>query len=644
MSKSEKSKILHSMSHSFLVVTFIILNIISVSHIALADFPSQDLLTILEKRLLKKPDCLPDCADISQMNLSIYPDRLKIKITVHTAIDTVIPLPAVAGEWLPEQITIDTKPATGIRQDLQKHIWVFIKKGRHQLILRGQAPNGNQFHMPLQIKPRHIKTQAVGWEIQGISDNQIADSLQFNRIQKNTQRMKHQITIPPFFHVERVLYISLQWHVITTVKRMTPVNHPVSIEIPLLDGESLMTGQIQVKDKKVLVSMKANQSQVQWQSVLEYQPDIHLVAPQTNQWIETWILDADTRLHIDFEGIPVIHHQDSQGKHRPTWQPWPSEIVHIKLSRLKPIEGNNMTIDHVKVDMHPGKHFHRIKLSMHVRVSMGQTHTIRIPEQSIVQKILIDRNSLPVTSEQNNIKLPLDPGAHHIEIKWHHPKTGYCFLKFPQVQIGAAVNTTLNLHLPGNAWILWTNGPQMGPVVLFWSYLTLLLIISFALARLNWTPLNTWQWFLLGLGLSQIQYFEAIVVVGWFLIFYSRKQNPLPDSRWLFNIRQLGLIVLSVAALFIIYKAIHSGLLGIPQMQIKGNGSSWKFLTWYIDHIDNTIPQPWVIYLPLFMFRIAMLLWALWMAHSLIQWIRWMWMCFSEGGIFRNKSAAFSIK
>jgi hypothetical protein len=637
--KKEKHNDNYAVSNALINVALaiIIWCTMPVSNTVLADYPSIDILNHLEKRLLEKPECLPDCADISQMNLSIYPDRLKMILTVHAAIDTILPLPSMAGEWLPEQITIDTKPATGIRQDLQKHIWVYIKKGRHQLILRGQTPHRNQFHMPFQIKPKHIKTQAVGWEIQGISDGQIADSLQFNRIQKNVQKMKQKITIPPFFHVERVLYISLQWHVVTTVKRITPASHPVSIEIPLLDGESLMTGQLQVKNKNVLVSMSANQSKVQWQSVLEYQPKIHLVAPQTNQWVETWILDADTQLHIDFEGIPVIHHQDSQGKHRPTWQPWPSEILDIKLSKLKPIDGKTMTIDQVKIDMHPGKLFHQVNLSMHVRVSMGQTHTVKIPEASIIQQILIDRQSLPVAAEQNYIKLPMDPGAHHIEIKWHHPEQTYCFLKFPQVQIGAAVNTTLNLHLPGNAWILWTNGPKMGPVVLFWGYLILLLIISFALANLNWTPLRAWQWFLLGLGLSQTHFFEAIVVVGWFLLFYYRKQNILKGSRWLFNIRQLGLIVLSVAALFIIYEAIHSGLLGIPQMQIKGNGSSWRFLSWYIDQIDNKIPQPWVIYLPLFMYRIAMLLWALWMAHSLIQWIRWMWMCFSEGGIFRVK-------
>jgi len=604
----------------------------------MADYPSSDLLKILEKRLLEKPECLPDCANFSQMNLSIFPDRLKISLTVHTAIDTVIPLPAIADEWLPSNITIDAKPAVGVRQDLQKHIWVYVTKGIHQLVLRGKTPNRNQFHMPLQLKPQHIETQTVGWDIQGVSDDgQIANSLQFNRIQQNSEKLFHQVAIPPFYTVERVLYINLQWHVMTTVKRITPPNHPVSIEIPLMNGESLMTGQVQVKDHKALVSMKSNQSQVQWQSVLEYQPKIHLKAPQTNQWVETWILDASPQLHVHFDGIPVIHHQDSRGQHRPTWKPWPSESVEIELSSLTPIDGKNMTIDQVQLDMYPGKNFHQLNLSMRVRVSMGQTHTIKIPEKSIIQQVLIDKLSIPKSVEQNIIQLPLDPGEHHVEIKWHQHEPAYCFLKFPRVEIGEAVNATLNLNLPGNAWILWLNGPTMGPVVLFWSFLILNAIVSFTLGRLSWTPLKAWQFFLLGLGLSQIHVLESIVVVAWFIVFYYRKQNIMQGSRWLFNLRQLGLIIWSCVALYMIYMAIHSGLLGIPHMQIKGNGSSWKFLSWYIDQVNTTLPQPWMVFLPLYMFRITMLLWALWMAQSLINWLRWMWLCFSEGGIFRSK-------
>jgi len=32
-----------------------------------------------------------------------------------------------------------------------------------------------------------------------------------------------------------------------------------------------------------------------------------------------------------------------------------------------------------------------------------------------------------------------------------------------------------------------------------------------------------------------------------------------------------------------------------------------------------------------------MLAWALWLASSLLEWVRWGWTCFSEGGLWRRK-------
>jgi hypothetical protein len=606
----------------------------------LAEIPSPDFLKQLEDRLLEEPDCLPHCADISNMTVFITLNRLKIVMTVHAAEDTIIPLPAIDGEWMPNQVQCNKSIAKGLRKDTDKQLWMYVQKGIHTICLRGSLPDRHQFNLPLVLKPRHIDTNISGWEIQGIgNDGQIADSIQLIRQEKKKSSLFDQhISASPFFHVQRVLYISVQWHVITKVIRTTPDDQPISIEIPLLQKESIITQNIQVKSNKALVSMKARQSTIEWQSVLKKAPTIHLKAPETNSWVETWILDADTKQHVSFDGIPVIHHQDSQGRHRPTWRPWPGEMVNIHFSQLETVEGKNLTIERVLLDWYPGKRFHQATLKLNIRVSMGQSHTITLPEKSIVQNIYMNRLSLPVTPENNKIRLPLDPGNHQIEIKWHQQDSSLLFFQFPRINVGSdAVNVIMNLHLAKNSWILWAGGPQMGPVVLFWSYVMLVLLVAFALGYTKWSPLKTWQWFLLGLGLTQIHFFEAMIVVGWFLSFYHRQQYHMPNSRLLFNLRQLLLVCATAAALHFIYIAIHSGLLGIPNMQINGNGSTWTLLSWYQDRMIDFLPQPWILFLPLYVFRIVMLVWALWMAQSLIQWIKWMWSCFSDGGIWRNK-------
>jgi hypothetical protein len=49
-------------------------------------------------------------------------------------------------------------------------------------------------------------------------------------------------------------------------------------------------------------------------------------------------------------------------------------------------------------------------------------------------------------------------------------------------------------------------------------------------------------------------------------------------------------------------------------------------LQWYHDKSSGSLPQGWVISLPMMVYRIVMLLWSLWLAFSLMSWIRWAWL------------------
>ncbi len=48
------------------------------------------------------------------------------------------------------------------------------------------------------------------------------------------------------------------------------------------------------------------------------------------------------------------------------------------------------------------------------------------------------------------------------------------------------------------------------------------------------------------------------------------------------------------------------------------------------------LPQPEVLSAPLWVYRVLMLLWSLWLAVSLLRWWRWGWDCLSEGGLLRG--------
>jgi hypothetical protein len=98
---------------------------------------------------------------------------------------------------------------------------------------------------------------------------------------------------------------------------------------------------------------------------------------------------------------------------------------------------------------------------------------------------------------------------------------------------------------------------------------------------------------------------------------------------------QLLLAALTLAALAALVYAIQVGLLGAPQMQIAGNGSSAEVLRWYQDRSAAELPRPWVFSLSVWFYRLAMLAWSLWLAQSLLRWLRWGFAQWSAGGIWR---------
>jgi hypothetical protein len=91
-------------------------------------------------------------------------------------------------------------------------------------------------------------------------------------------------------------------------------------------------------------------------------------------------------------------------------------------------------------------------------------------------------------------------------------------------------------------------------------------------------------------------------------------------------------------SLGLLYVAIHQGLLFRPDMQIEGGGSSDALLRWYADRVTGDAPAAGVLSLPMWLYRVGMLLWALWLAASLVRGAGPAWRAFSEGGPWRKLS------
>jgi hypothetical protein len=103
-----------------------------------------------------------------------------------------------------------------------------------------------------------------------------------------------------------------------------------------------------------------------------------------------------------------------------------------------------------------------------------------------------------------------------------------------------------------------------------------------------------------------------------------------------YNVTQLLLAWLTVATLGCLYAAVHSGLLVQPDMQVIGAGSSGSSLHWYVDKVGGELPSASIVSTPLWVFRLLMLSWSLWLAASIVRWLPWAFSCFKEGGLWRS--------
>jgi hypothetical protein len=144
------------------------------------------------------------------------------------------------------------------------------------------------------------------------------------------------------------------------------------------------------------------------------------------------------------------------------------------------------------------------------------------------------------------------------------------------------------------------------------------------------TQLKFYQLLLLGIGMSQSNLAGVLLVVGWLIALDYRKKVKPDMDQGTFNLIQIGLGGLTVLALLSLVFAISQGLLGHPDMNIVGNGSSRNLLRWYQDYSMSTLPQAWLLSIPMFWYRLAMLAWALWLSFTLIRILRYGWQAFSE--------------
>ena len=627
----------------------LLFGIIGVSQNGLAQgFPGNDLLQQLRQRSIEAPRCAPACASIAQAQISASGDSITVTLEAHAGERVALPLPYDPAAIV-KAIQVDGVAGEGVARDAAGQLWLAVGRGVRRIQLELQTPS-DKLALAFPLKPARVLFQAQGWEASGLADDRLlTETLTLARARDNAGSAPTAGVqqFPPYVRVQRHLTLGLEWSVSGAALRLSPGQGGFTVDLPLLAGEHVSSTGIKVQNGKVQVSIADNQAQAEWSSTLDKADTLALTAPALSDRAEVWTVLVSPVWHVDFSGVPdmVPDKADANDFRNFEFHPLPGESLSLRITRPAAAQGTSRAIDAASLVNEAGQRASTQALSFSLRSSQGGEQGISLPTDAEVLSVSKDGIALNLRARDGKLSLPITPGTQRYDVRFRRAESIGLVAHAAVVSLGMpAANINLSLQLPADRWLLASRGPTVGPAVLYWGELIVMIAFAYALARTRRTRLRYREWLLLGLGFSTFSWVALLVVVAWLFVFDWRERAEMPSSRLRFNLLQSALALLTIVAVLCLVSAIPQGLLGQPDMHVTGNGSSAYQLRWFADRSADELPVVTAISIPLWVYKVLMLAWSLWLANALIGWLRTGFAAWTRGGYWRGKAAPMNSR
>jgi len=510
---------------------------------------------------------------------------------------------------------------------------------------------GDSMTLTLGTPPHEVSAMAPGWVVDGVDDEgHVEGSIQLSRSAEPGQAPAEAETgpqsLPPWLHIWRDFVLGVKWTVVTQVKRVSPKGTPIVARFPLLPGEKVVTADLLVEGSDVVMSLGRDADTLRWESAIEPRDKLELRAPEGKPWTELWFVRCGPIWRCTAKGLDPFQRMSVDQTWLPAYRPWPGETLSWSIVRPGPAQGQSATIDEATLTFVPGLRLLNAELTLGIRTSTGGTQRLRLSPEAKIQKLSVKGSEQPVRFENGELGLALTPGTQQVVVKWQQPGGIGLKIRTPRVELGAeAVNARVVVRAPADRWLLAFGGPSWGPSTTFWATFVLLLAVGAILGRLRLSPLRSSQWCLLAIGFVTLPAAVAIIVACWFFLLAYRKGWSIHKPVWR-NLAQVGLLAATAAFAVCLVGAVVTVLTKLPMMVSAGFERPWlNFvsdakgsgieLQWYAERVANAMPEPWILSAPQWLWRVLMLAWAVWLAWSLLSWMRWAWANFTDGGAWR---------
>jgi len=614
------------------------LSVVATSRVHAATTPDPVLIDQLRARLLEPPRCAPDCAEVLAADVRVVRGHLDIALTV-SALDTIgLALPGAEPNWAADVVELDGGTAGWVQRSPEGIRYVSLTPGRHVVRIAGPIASVDALSVAFPARPRLIDVSAPDFDVGGVSERHLTSgALELMRRHVVTaSAASRQEEFPPFVDVDRLFHISHQWTIDTTVTRMAPRAAAFTVSLPLLAQEAVVTAGVTASDGVVKVGLGAGEERVALTSILPRADTLELAAPRDAPYAVHWRFEVAPSWHVEFSGLPAVAPATATGVWTFEYYPRPGEHLAVRVTRPGASSGGPLAFDHAELHTVAGPRSSDTTLVLDYRSTQGGRETLRLPAAATVTKVLSDGEPLALRPEHGELSLSALPGRHRWLIGWQAPSGAQLLTRVPTVALASpAANLELSLQLPEDRWVLYTFGPAVGPSVLYWSELLLFLLVAALLGRSALSPLPIRDWLLLGLGLSTFSWAVLGLFVLFVVTFHWRSRTAPPDDPTRFNLLQAGTAALAVIALAAVIAAVPEGLLAHPNMRMAPSTYSGE-LAWFVDQAAGLLPSPGVLSVPLWVYKAAMLAWALWLPFALTRWTRWAWRVYARDGLWKS--------
>lgn len=595
-----------------------------------------DLLYELRERLFEPALCHPECATIESTHIQTDGSSLTLTAKINVFDATTMAIPALGNQW-PAQVLLNKNAAALMRNE--NELWIALPAGNHTLNMKGNVQLGQTLDLSFSHTVHNLTVELDNWQLSN-SENP-SRHIQLDPVIDTSVQQPDLIPndIAPLLKVERHIHLGIDWTVQTTITRIAPEQGGISTFIPLLAGEMPLSEK-QLVNNAMPVQLAPNERYQQWRSRLEPSAELRLNAPtEANAWYETWTLTAAPLWHIEAASDSTM----IMNNNRVSWLPRPQDQLTLAVSRPEPADGATLVINALSVQHNMGPGIQNTNLDIGIQTLQGGNFNFQLPEGAELSRLYVNGIEKPNTQKRGNISIPVNSDTQSLGMEWQVPSELSLLTQPTPLQLNYPyANTHVTVHLPRDRWVLWLSGPHIGPAIVLWSVLAVVLILAIGISRTKITPLKSYEWVLLSLGVVTMNALILLVVAAWFMGLSLRGRTQARHLGQFFNLAQFALIMLSVIAIGLMLVTIPYGLLAQPEMLIQGNGSSSHALKWFTDQGAEFTPEVTIISLPIWSYRLAMLLWSLWLAFALTGWIRWGWtqLCFDQFWLSKTNASS----